>query len=57
LAEGFGVELAVTKWRNERCVCSCECHGVNGYKEMVPSKTKSAGPVSRAEAKLPSGFL
>jgi hypothetical protein len=57
LAEGFGVELAVTKWRNERGVCSCECHGENGYKEMVPSKTKSAGPVSRAKAKLPSGFL
>ena len=57
LAEGLGVELAVTEWRNERGVCSCECHGVNCYREMVPSKTKSAGPVRRAEAKLPSGFL
>ena len=27
LAEGLRVELAVTEWRNERGVCSCECHG------------------------------
>jgi hypothetical protein len=27
LLKGVGIELAVTEWRDEGRVCSCECHG------------------------------
>src|SRR5215210_5325094 len=52
------IDLAVTEGRDKRCkgaakhrgekcrVTGDRCRGVSDYRPMVPSKTKSAGPVS-----------